>query len=126
MVYGLSLAFLAFPVQVGLCVYQQELFSDNYMEMSRIAFNEIYFSLNITKCPLAIAIANYKCLPSVKYNLNHIITSIVRGVIIESDHLESFWLFWLFYTIKMVSTQHLSNNGKNWQKVSYQKILLAW
>ena len=46
MVCGLRLAFQAFPVQVGLCVYQQELFSDNYMEMSR-------------KCPRAIAIANY-------------------------------------------------------------------
>ena len=28
--------------------------------------------------------------------------------------------------IKMVSAQHSSNNGKNWQKLSYQKILLAW
>ena len=30
------------------------------------------------------------------------------------------------YKIKMISAQHLSNNGKNWQKLSYQKILLAW
>ena len=29
-------------------------------------------------------------------------------------------------SIKMISTQHSSNNGKNWQKLSYQKILLAW
>jgi len=28
--------------------------------------------------------------------------------------------------IKMISAQHSSNNGKNWQKLSYQKILLAW
>ena len=27
--------------------------------------------------------------------------------------------------IKMISAQHSSNNGKNWQKLSYQKILLA-
>ena len=27
--------------------------------------------------------------------------------------------------IKMISAQHSSNNGKNWQ-LSYQKILLAW
>ena len=29
-------------------------------------------------------------------------------------------------SIKMISAQHSSNNGKNWQKLSYQKILLAW
>ena len=29
-------------------------------------------------------------------------------------------------TIKMIYAQHSSNNGKNWQKLSYQKILLAW
>ena len=28
--------------------------------------------------------------------------------------------------IKMISAQHSSNNGKNWQKLSYQKILLSW
>ena len=28
--------------------------------------------------------------------------------------------------IKMISAQHSSNNGKNWQKLTYQKILLAW
>ena len=28
--------------------------------------------------------------------------------------------------VKMISTQHSSNNGKNWQKLSYQNILLAW
>ena len=28
--------------------------------------------------------------------------------------------------IKMISAQHSSNNGKNWQKLSYQKIFLAW
>ena len=28
--------------------------------------------------------------------------------------------------VKMISAQHSSNNGKNWQKLSYQKILLAW
>ena len=28
--------------------------------------------------------------------------------------------------VKMISAQDLSNNGKNWQKLSYQKILLAW
>ena len=28
--------------------------------------------------------------------------------------------------IKMIFAQHLSNNEKNWQKLSYQKILLAW
>ena len=28
--------------------------------------------------------------------------------------------------IKMISAQHSSNNGKNWQKLSYQKSLLAW
>jgi len=28
--------------------------------------------------------------------------------------------------IKMISAQHSSNNGKNWQKLRYQKILLAW
>jgi len=28
--------------------------------------------------------------------------------------------------IKMISAQHTSNNGKNRQKLSYQKILLAW
>ena len=27
--------------------------------------------------------------------------------------------------IKMISAQHSSNNGKNWQKLSYQKILWA-
>ena len=27
---------------------------------------------------------------------------------------------------KMISAQHSSNNGKNWRKLSYQKILLAW
>ena len=29
-------------------------------------------------------------------------------------------------TVKMISAQHSSNNGKNWQKLSYEKILLAW
>ena len=28
--------------------------------------------------------------------------------------------------VEMISAQHSSNNGKNWQKLSYQKILLAW
>ena len=28
--------------------------------------------------------------------------------------------------MKMISAQHSSNNGKNLQKLSYQKILLAW
>ena len=28
--------------------------------------------------------------------------------------------------IKMISAQHSSNNGKTWQKLRYQKILLAW
>ena len=26
----------------------------------------------------------------------------------------------------MISAQHSSNNGKNWQKLSYEKTLLAW
>ena len=32
----------------------------------------------------------------------------------------------LIQQVKMISTQHSSNNGKNWQKLSYQKILFAW
>jgi len=28
--------------------------------------------------------------------------------------------------VNMISAQHSSNNGKNWQKLSYKKILLAW
>ena len=32
----------------------------------------------------------------------------------------------LIQQIKMISAQQSSNNGKNWQKLSYQKILLAW
>ena len=28
--------------------------------------------------------------------------------------------------LKKISAQHSSNNGKNWQKLSCQKILLAW
>ena len=27
--------------------------------------------------------------------------------------------------LKMISAQHSSNNGKNWQKVSYQKIIVV-
>ena len=33
---------------------------------------------------------------------------------------------YLINVIKMISAQHSSNYGKNWQKLSYQKILLAW
>ena len=32
----------------------------------------------------------------------------------------------IHFVVMMISAQHLSNNGKNWQKSSYQNILLAW
>ena len=37
------------------------------------------------------------------------------------------WTLFLLvaFVFKMISAQHSSNNGKNWQKLSYQKILLA-
>ena len=70
----------------------------------------------------ALARVSVMSIPSTATTFWHSCFAPNRGIV-------SFVLYFLqvlYFSLKMISAQHLSNNGKNWQKLSYQKILLAW